>query len=130
MAVNYLPTGNKPAFDSVSSALKNGTFDPRTPGVSRHYRAAKNGMMWIYNKDKNIKMVYKNNCRYDFDKALGEYTFRLIYNGDGSEYICLEPQTCLANAPNGPFSREEARFAYIKPHEKKIFYSSICLREC
>ena len=127
MAENYLPTGNKPAFDSVSSALKNGTFDPRTPGVSRHYRAGKEGQMWICNKDKNVKMVYENRTRYD--KECSKYPFRLIYNGDGSEYICLEPQTCLANAPNSPFSREEAGFDYIKPHEKKKFFSKIYLRK-
>ena len=120
MAVNYLPTGNKPAFDSVSTAIKDGTFDPRTPGVSRHYRAGKDGQMWIRNKDKGVKLEYEND---------GKYAFRLIYNGDGSEYICLEPQTCLANAPNSPFSIEEAGFQYIEPGKKREFVSRIRIKE-
>ena len=51
--------------------------------------------------------------------------FRLIYNGDADGYICLEPQTSLANSPNSPFDRTEAGFLAIKPHSEEIFESKI-----
>lgn len=119
MAVNYLPTGNKPTFDSVSKALNAGEFSVRSQPVSRHYRASDKGSLELYNKDKRLKMVYENDEKY---------AFRLIYNGKADEYICLEPQTCLANAPNSQFSRDEAGFKYIESGASMSFISRIYLQ--
>ena len=38
MEVNYLPTGEKPAFDAVSMALSEGAYKPFEKKTSRHYR--------------------------------------------------------------------------------------------
>ena len=57
------------------------------------------------------------------------YAFRLIYNGGEDGYICLEPQTCLANCQNSRFSREEAGFDYVCTGESKTFNSRIYLEE-
>jgi len=120
MAVNYLPTGNKPTFDNVSNALNEGEFSVRSLPVSRHFRAGGKGNLELYNKDKCLRMVYENDEKY---------AFRLIYNGKADEYICLEPQNCLANAPNSPFSREEAGFQYINPGASIVFISKLGIKE-
>lgn len=116
---NYLPTGNKPAFDDVSEKLSKGMFSPFEKPISRHYRASGNKMV-IYDKGNDLSLVYEN------DEKLG---FRLIYNGNADEYICLEPQNCLANCANSPFDRKEAGFDFIEPNETKTYYSKIYIAE-
>lgn len=117
MDKNYLPTGVKPPFDNVSTALAKGTYSPFTEKISRHYRGQ--GAMHITDIRKGTRLVYENDEKYNF---------RLIYNGGNEGYICLEPQNCLANCPNGPFTREESGFDYIRPGESKTFCSKIYLQ--
>ena len=114
MDQDYLPTGEKPAFDATSNALVVGTYKPFSEKASRHYRGQ--GSMSITDTGKKLRLVYDNDEKY---------TFRLIYNGGSEGYICLEPQNCLANCPNGPFAREEAGFNYLTPKESKTFRSKI-----
>ncbi len=118
MEISYLPTGKKPAFDAVSESLSEGTYKPFDEKASRHYRGV--GNMYITDIVNGIRMVYENDEKYGF---------RLIYNGGGDGYICLEPQTCLANCQNSPFSREEAGFDFLRPKESKIYGSKIFLEE-
>jgi len=118
LGVNYLPTGKKPPFDEVSLALSRGEYRPMRSKTSRHYRAA--GNMSLTDIGAGLRLVYENDERY---------AFRLIYNGGEDGYICLEPQTCLANCQNSPFSREEAGFDYVCPGQSKTFNSRIYLEE-
>ena len=112
----YLPTGVTPAFDAVSTALANGTFCPFGTPLSRHYRAGGGGEMSIYDPKNGVKLVYKNDEKYGF---------RLIYNGGADEYICLEPQNCLANCANAPIDRAQAGFDFLKPQETKVYISGM-----
>ena len=64
--------------------------------------------------DDLIKYTYENDEKY---------SFRLIYNQ--GEYICLEPQNCMANCQNSPFERGCAGFDFLKPKEIKRYYSRI-----
>ena len=114
---NYLPTGEKPAFDSVSNALNMGVLNPYEAPVSRHYRSADSRMV-LYDAGRNLSVVYENDEKF---------RFRLIYNGKADGFICLEPQNCLVNCPNGPFSREEAGFAYIAPGASETYRSKIMI---
>lgn len=118
MKKNYLPTGATPAFDHISRALSEGTYDPFSGPASRHYKGA--GKMTITDEKRRLRLIYEN------DK---KYTFRLIYNGGKEGYICLEPQTCLANCPNAPFSRKESGFDFLKVGESKTYISKICLED-
>ena len=118
MEVNYLPTGIKPQFDKISLALSDGSYQPFDGKISRHYRG--NGKMSITDLKKRLRMVYDNDEKYGF---------RLIYNGGDEGYICLEPQTCLANCQNSPFSRSESGFDYIAPRASKTYNSRIYLEE-
>ena len=115
---NYLPTGRKPAFDEVGEALTAGTFCPFGRPTSKHYRAAAPYRMVLHDCGRDLSVVYEN------DEKL---PFRLIYNANADEFICMEPQTSLANSPNSPFSREEAGFGFLQPSETRVFRSHICL---
>lgn len=114
---NYLPTGNCPELDDVSRQLARGTFVPNRP-ISRHYRRGSNGIMAITDQVTELAVVYEN-CM--------DYGFRLIYS-DGMEYICLEPQTCIANCANSPFPRESAGFMHLEPGESREYWSRIGIR--
>ena len=118
MAVNYLPTGVKPPFDATSAALSRGSYQPFSEKASRHYRGC--GSMSITDLGNRLRVVYENDEKY---------SFRLIYNGGEAGYICLEPQTCLANCPNSPFSREEAGFDYLKADEQRTYHAKIYLEK-
>ena len=113
---NYLPTGRRVPFDPLSSAIRDGSFCPIGVPASRHYRALRDGRMEICDAEKRLKIVYLN------DEKLA---FRLIYNGTADGYICMEPQTSLANSPNAPIPREEAGFFVIPPEESAVFTSKI-----
>ena len=115
---DYLPTGKKPPFDAVSLALSKGRYRPFEAPTSRHYRG--NGLMMLSDTENRIRMVYENDAAYKF---------RLIFNGGEAGYICLEPQTCLANCQNSPFTREEGGFDFIEAGATKTFRSKIYLEE-
>ena len=116
--INYLPTGVMPDFDNVSASLAGGTYKPFEGKTSRHYRGQ--GKMSITDLKSGLRVVYDNDEKYGF---------RLIFNGGDEGYICLEPQTCLANCQNAPFPRSESGFDYISPRASKTYNSRIYLEE-
>lgn len=119
MAV-YLPTGRILPEDAVTKAMNSGSFQPFSQKLSRHYRAGGRGAIALYDTARHIKVVYENDTKFGW---------RLIYNGDADEYICLEPQTCMANCQNAPFDRGDTGFDYLSPHETKTYVSKIFLEE-
>lgn len=112
----YLPTGEKPPFDALSAALADGSFCPIGQPISRHYRACPGGRMVLRDTRLGLTVIYAP------DPGL---VFRLIYNGAADGFICLEPQTPLANSPNSPVPRDEAGFDWIAPGEGRTFRSTI-----
>lgn len=119
MAV-YLPTGRILPPDEISESMKAGEFNPRSVAISRHYRSSGVGTIELRDLSKDVKVVYEN------DEKLN---WRLFYNGNADEYICLEPQTCMANCQNAPFDRKYAGFDYIEPMASKKYWSRIFLTE-
>lgn len=117
---NYLPTGNILPIDDITRKIKGGKFNPFEKIISRHYKADCGGVMEIKDRTAGIKMVYENDDKFGW---------RLIYNGNADEYICLEPMTCMANCQNSPFERELAGFDYIEPDSSKVYISKIRLEE-
>ena len=117
---SYLPTGQKPPLDEISRALAAGELVPMAQPISRHYRAGGNRRMSLTDRRRGVAVVYESS---------ENLPFRLIYCGGEQGYICLEPQTFLANCQNAPISRDEAGFAYIKPGQKEVYRSKIYIEE-
>ena len=115
---NYLPTGVVLLPDEITKSFADGSFKPYENILSRHYKAGGNGAVQIFDVEKQIKITYKNDEKYNF---------RLLYNGGAKDFICLEPMNCMANCANSPFDREYAGFSVIKPNETEIFYSEIII---
>ena len=114
----YLPTGKILEFDDVSVSLEKGCFKPFDGYISRHYKASPNGKMIIYDRNNNLSIIYENDEKYQF---------RLIFNR--GEYICLEPQNCMADCANSMFDRVQTGFDYIQPNKKKKYISKIYIHD-
>lgn len=117
---NYLPTGKVLDADEITLAIRKGEFYPLEKKISRNYKAKKGSVIEFKDIKKGISLIYEN------DEKFG---WRLLYNGEGDEYVCFEPMTCMANSANAPFRRELSGFDYIKPFEKKEYISKIYLKK-
>ncbi|MBQ4145019.1 MAG: aldose 1-epimerase [Clostridia bacterium] len=115
----YLPTGRMVKND-VTQKFHNGTFKPFEKKISCHANSVEKGLIEIIDNRQKIKLVYENDLKYKF---------RLFYNGNADEYICLEPMTCMANCQNSSFDREYAGFDYIEPGKTKEYISKIYIEE-
>lgn len=113
---NYLPTGNIPEEDDITKAFCNGTFKSVSNPLSRHYKAGKDGEIMLFDTEKNLSLVYETDKKFNF---------RLIYNGDGSEYICLEPQNCMVDAINSRFNDKLSQIDMIEAKSKKEYVSKL-----
>ena len=119
-AETYLPTGEVTPTDEVTRAFLSGRFSPTQHAISRHYRATGEGRISLTDSTRRVRLVYENDTAYPF---------RLFYNGGAKDFLCLEPMTSLANAPNAPFSKEEAGLVILPPHSEKTYFSRIYLEE-
>ena len=117
---NYLPTGKILPEDDISRQLKCGEFKPVGNKISRHYKADKDGRIELLDKENGIKIIYDN------DKKFG---WRLFYNGNADEFVCIEPQTCMVNCQNSKFDRNFTGFDYIEPQLYKKYVSLIYVEE-
>lgn len=117
---SYLPTGKILPEDDISRQFKCGEFKSLGNKISRHYKADKTGRIEILDKEKGYKIIYEN------DKKFG---WRLFYNGNADEFICLEPQTCTVNCQNSEFDRNFSGFDYIEPKAHKKYVSRIYVEE-
>ncbi len=113
---DYLPTGRISNNDTVTKALRSGTFKSLSNPISRHYKANNQGEIVLYDTKKNLSLIYET------DK---KFTFRLIYNGDGSEFICLEPQNCMVDAINSNFGDNISKIDVIASKSKKEYISKL-----
>ena len=116
----YLPTGRILPPDDVTTAIQKGEHLPFESALSRHYKTGDSGRIELIDIAERIKVVYKT------DEKFG---FRLLFNGNSQEFVCLEPMTNMVNCPNSPFDREYAGFDYIEPHSSKVYTSRIYLEK-
>lgn len=117
--ITYLPTGRLLPPDEIGREMNAGTFSPTSAPLSRNCFAAKGGRLELRDMKREIAAVY------EVDK---KFPFRLIYNGQADEYICLEPMTCMANCQNAPFEREFAGFDSIAPGEVRTYRCRLYLK--
>ena len=114
---NFLPTGEILEVDEISKAFENGEFAPYKNPISRHCKATSN-VMTITNTERKFRIVY------EVDE---KFKYRLIYNGDGEDFICLEPQTNMVNAPN--LKGYENEIDVILPNTSKEYVTKIKIEQ-
>ena len=117
---NYLPTGKLLPADRITEQLQSGTFSAAGKIISRHYHACGAGRMELLDTESGIRLVYEND---------ENFPWRLLYSADGDGYFCMEPMSCMVNAPNAPFDREDTGFVWIEPGKTREYVSKIYLQE-
>ncbi len=117
---NYLPTGRCLKTDDVGDKLKNGSFDPTSARISRHYPIVDAGRIELFDVFTKIRICYVNDLNFKY---------RLFYNGNADMFVCLEPQNCIVNAPNFPLGKDVSGFEYIAPNTDKTYVSEILLEK-
>ncbi|MBQ9098912.1 MAG: aldose 1-epimerase [Clostridia bacterium] len=118
---NYLPTGRILLRDEITDQLNAGEFDPFSQRISRHYHSCGKGTMILTDTKNGLAIVYENDSRL---------AWRLIYNGQADEYICLEPQNCAVDCINAPYSAGFAKAPFVEPGETDIYHSHIkCIKK-
>lgn len=117
---NYLPTGKILPYDKITEKFNCGAFKPFEKVISRHCKTRKNGKIELWDIKNKLKIIYKTDEKF---------RYRLFYNGNASEYFCLEPMTCTVNCQNMKNDRKKYGFDYIKPYETKKYISEIYLEE-
>ena len=116
----FLPIGRILPSTELADCFQNGTFVPVDKAISKHYRAVKDGKIELIDAKKRIKIKYDNDSKFGW---------RLFYNGDAEQYICLEPQTCMVNCQNSRLDRNYTGFDFIPPKACKKYFSRICVEE-
>lgn len=114
----YLPTGKIVQADDVTEKLQRGQFPPCEQMISRHYKSGGDGRMCIQDTKNNLSVCYENSTNMGF---------RLLYNGNADEFICMEPQNCLVNCMNQEFDKGYAEVEYLKPYESETYISKISI---
>jgi len=104
----YLPNGKSTTDFSGKDEMENGTFKPGIKPISRLFQNSGNGHLIL--KDQGVTLHFE---------VSPEFGFWMVYNGDGTEFLSVEPQTWLSNCPNAPFNREDTGFMVLAPNETK-----------
>ena len=117
---SYLPTKNLLPRDELYESLRNGSFSACGQKISRHYAIENEGLITLTDPENAFTILYENDEKY---------AYRLIYNGDADEFICLEPQTCLVDAVNTEAPREGRGFDVIGAEESKTYRSKISVAD-
>lgn len=116
---NYLPTGNILPGDHICAAFNSGEFAPSKNKISKHYKSDQAGAIELIDTEKRLKIVYRNDEKYGW---------RLFYNGGSPDFICLEPQTCMANCQNSKLDPTYTGFDYIAPYSCKKYVSQMSIQ--
>lgn len=119
-ARTYIPTGKILDECAITKQLNSKGFKPFGNPISKHYKAGDNGIIKISDIKSGLEIIYENDRKYGW---------RLFYNGNSEDYICLEPQNCIVDCANTVFDRNYAKFESIPPHSEKTYISKIYIKE-
>ena len=110
----------EPLTDSETHrAIENGTFCPHGKGVSAQYRCGNSRTMRVIDQKSGAAVVYE---------VSENYFSWLTWKPRGSDFLCLEPQSWLVNAPHAP-NPTEAGVKTVAPGESITFSTRLYLSE-
>ena len=109
----FLPTGNFIHDFDGKDEMRNGSYAPYGNSVSKLLKL--NGNILSLSGDNS-------EIRYIYDS---KFKFCMLFNGNGEEFICLEPQTCLTDCLNVSDDPIQDGLIVIKPNETVEFQNII-----
>ena len=105
----YLPTWDTVDDSSLRRALNEGTLTPCKESLSRHFRQGNAHRMTLMDVRSGVQIGYDT----------PDYDFYMIYNGGAGDFICVEPQTWVNDAPHAPYPPEESGFCALEPGDTR-----------
>ena len=111
---HYLPTGEYRDAGKEELLMRCGAYRIAKRAVSELHKSLSDTMI-IDDRDAKIMLSVK---------ASREYGYRMIWRGEDSDFICVEPQTCeidLFNTPGDPLGKG---LIVLAPSETKTLYTS------
>jgi len=113
---DFLPTGHVLAADETLKQLCAGDFAPAGVHISRHCDVSGTALLGLCDRASGHRVIYRNDAAY---------AYRLIFKGEDSPFICLEPQNCGVDCANSPLGRERAGFSVLPAGGSAEMYSQI-----
>ena len=117
---NHLPTGEIIDDSPLRQALLNDQINPCEHSFSHHFEMSGRHEMRLTDIGTKCWIHYR---------ASDEYHYWMLYKGEGTDYLCVEPQTWMINSPNAPFHREETGFTALRPLEERTMETVLSLEE-
>ena len=115
----FLPTWQW-VDDSVDRRrLEAGEITPCQETFSRHFRQTAPHRMVLTDIRVGVRIVYDT----------PQYDFWMLYNGGNSEFVCVEPQSWVINAPHAPWPEQETGLVALKPGETARYAAKISIEK-
>lgn len=117
-ARTFLPNGSILRKDAFLQALQRNECVPCAQPISRLYKMGTPSVMVLEDTKAHARVVY----------TAGEgYHYWMVFGGGQWDYICVEPQTWLTNAPNSPFPLDDTGFDFIVPGDCRSYETTIAI---
>lgn len=101
-------------FD-LKESLNSGRFMPTNERISRHFLRG-SGAMRLTDTTKKMSVIYR---------VSQGYTHWMVYNGGGTDFICIEPQSCAIDAFNLDCESKNCRNSVVRRNTTKTFTTHI-----
>lgn len=117
----FLPDGGVCLDSPLRQGLEGEGVTPCRHTISRLYRMGDRHEMTLTDLKQHLRIRYR---------AGKTYGFWMVYNGGSPDFLCVEPQSWLSNAPNAPFPREAIGFNFLKPGETRAYETMLSIEPC
>lgn len=117
----YLPTGRILAEGDFERKINSANLAPLEEKFSKHCPAKGRGRIEMRDLENGVKLVYENDPKFNY---------RLFYNGNADEFVCLEPMNCAVDAINAPYGNSALPQLWrgIPPNSSEEYVSRIYLK--
>ena len=113
----FLPTWetavNTPFHDQAGA----GELVPCRETISRHFAQGPEHKMILTDQHTGVRIVYHT----------PDYGFWMVYNGGAKDFLCVEPQTWVNDAPHAPFDPQKSGFASLDPGKSLVLRTELAI---
>lgn len=123
-----LPTGKYLPLDEEEQKFRTEGQSPLYTAMDNHFSSSpieRNGEAFhgviLEDSSTDLKIIYEVGA---------QYKHWMIWNHTGNEdFVCIEPQTWMINAPNMNFSKEQTGLVVLQPNEEFIETARLFIEE-
>lgn len=106
----FLPTWKTAEQTPFHTSAGRGELVPCLETISRHFAQGPDHTMVLTDCRTGAQIVYHT----------PDYNFWMLYNGGAKDYLCVEPQTWVIDAPHAPFAAEKSGLIPLDPGQSLL----------